>query len=919
MADERFYLRFENDPAPVDMEMGAEFIGWDKAKLMMKQRDNAFGRDESFDASEAEYAPERGHHFDKLQQAFDQHSFEMNVVQGIEADGRTIEYNLDGGGTETNEVDYLRSPLIQNSQYQLLKDRMDTKINVFSDTTLDGEPIDPLITENILYYAYPTTDVSSWKTSAPDSRISYAAYTKTAAPATYNGLMVYQNTANVAVQYDIKNSLGSLFPYVGVSTLQPPQGFFPVPTQEALVYIEAQDTIYDLKIELTNIDYKVRNEINESGIGAFDGGSAEGSTARTSLVYRIGEDIGSSVRHEVYGKYFGDTEEPEYTFPSSFAFTIPILNRNERLYIYFENVIWGEFEPTNPGEQVLNYQYYQLFSTLTNVDIKITGTQVSYNTIVPMIRLVDVMRYWVKSACGLDIDAPRFESGGEFYPLRLSNGNLFRLKKDEPFYITGKMIMDSIFNQFLADYELNWSGLSVFFGIYEDFYRDVEIAFFDSRQFMDFTKTVNPRFAVNDVKVKFSKYESQRENTEANTVDEVHGEYEGLAPNKKAKNTYERVIEWVMSARTLERNRRAAIEETSTTATNDDDTLFCIDVNDEAIENTNAFTFTETSFLQHTYDPDLGNLTLRNDGSFSWVALGIVINQPFAITTIPAQLNQGTYNVLSVSDSQLVLFPIGGSPSSANDGERNTRYTYLVPTSTLDGVTWTDQDLTVSGLANADKYPNLRWSLGQSIDKYHKRYLASIALNHPNDYLRTTFYKNNPNAEINGKREGGQILTGYPEGSIDTRPQSANPILSTALFKNVMFVGNETTLAKWDTLAEYIRTVRGFIRFIDNNGIVRKFFSKIGGFSVYDDAIVFDEGEEKFEPFIINIWKEGDFVHINNEYQVTQLNYKAIGLKYRIMDRENELLYNPIWWHRIYVNGQKPESQNQLEEWLISL
>lgn len=918
MADEKFYLRFENDLDSVNMDMGAEFIGWDKAKLMMKQRDGGFGRDESFDASEADYAPERGHHFQKLQQAFDQHGFEMKVKQGVISEDRTIEYDLDGGGIETNEIDYLRSPLIQGGKLQLLKDRMETKINVFSDTTLDGEAIDPLITENILYYAYPTVDVSSWKTSAPAYGLSTARYTKFPSQnPIYNGVLKYINSAMVSLKYDIQDSVGFVFPVETVSVPQLTVGQYPPLSggSEGLVFIDAANNLNDVKVKLTNIQYKVKNIVNEGSSGSFSGGSASGSKAKSTLVYRIGTSFSDSVRTEVWSKEFGDTEQPFYNFPSNFTINIPFIARNERLYIYFENVIWGRFEPNNPGQSVQFYSYYSLDSRLDNLDVEITATQFSYNTIVPMLRLYDIMKYWVKSACGLGIDAPRFGIGGEFYPLRLSNGNLFRLKKNEPFYITGKQIMDSIGNHFLADYELNWDGQSIFFGLFEDFYKDVEIASFNAEQFQSLKKKINPRFTFSNVKFKFSKYESQRENTQQNTVDEIHGEMELFMPNG-TKNAYEKTIEWVMSARYLERNRRAAIEETSSTATNDDDTIFAIDVNDAAVENTNAIPFTENSFLQHAFDPESGALSLRNDGSFSWVALGITINQPFVITTNPSQENDGIYNVLTVSNSEITIFPISATPTSGNDGERNTRYTYLVDVSTLGGVTWTDQGLTITGVANADRYPNVRFPLGGSLGRYHSKYLATMAYFHENNYLRTTFYKNNPNAEINGLREGGQIRPGYPEGAVTVE----NPIITPFMYEQMVLTGNEITLATWDRLVEQKRTARGYIR-IPAANFVKKVYIKLGGWSVADQAIVFDEAEEKFEPYIINIWKDDQgFVRINaDDYHITQLKYDPQGLEYRIMDRENQLLYNPIFWNRIYINGNKPESQNQLEEWLMSL
>jgi hypothetical protein len=901
MAGENFYLRFENDPTAENIPMGSEFIGWDNAKLMMKQRDGGFARDESFDASEAEYVPGRGHFLDKMLQTFDEHGFEMKVKQGVVSEDRTIEYDIDGGGEKTNELASFTAPLIQGGKLQLLKDRFETKINLFSSRTLDGDLIAPLVPENVLYYSYPTVDISKWEQSEP--LVSRAGGSR------------YVSFFQSIKQSDIADTLTPFFYTSGLGNQ--------VTAVNTFKYIRAKDNLKDIQIKVDlDIDFIYRTIAGSPSDSAY-----------IELRWFIFDEPYTNAQPgsqfgTAYTKTITGTASQDFHLPNTLTFNIPAIGRNQCLSLFWA-LDWDNSHLPDDGcsnSDVFNPQQScgnpstGTFWRFNDTKMQITATRESYNTVVPMLRLYDIIKYWVKSASGLDIDAPRFAPGGEFYSIRNANGNLFRLKKNEPFYITGKMIMDSIGSQFLADYESNWGDASIFFGVFEDFYQDVEIALFKSNQFKEFSKTMNPRFMVNDVGVKFSKYESQRENTAQNTIDEVHGEYEGLMPNKKAKNTYSRTIEWAMSARYLERNRRAAIEETSSTATNDDDTLFAIDVNDQGASGTNAIPFTEQSYLQHRYTESTNKLSLKNDGSFSWLSLGIGTIQPFVITTNPTQKNQGIYSVYSVSDSELILIPGNGSnPTDGNDGERNTRYTYLIDTSTITGTTWRNEGLTVQGLSNSDKYPNLRFSLGQSIDKYHKRYLSTMLYYRSDEYLRTTFYKNNPNAVINGIREGGEIRSAYPEGSIG----GVTPILTPVLYQGITFVGDDITLATWDKLVEKIRTIRGYIRFVDNRGVVRKFYPKIGGWSVKDEAIVFDEGEEKFEPYIINISRaDQEYININNEYQVTQLRYEKTGeagLEYRIMDRENQLLYNPIWYKRIYVNGQEPSSQNELEQWLTSL
>lgn len=877
MANEQFYLRFNNDVSPTNIPTD-EFAGWDKAKLTIQQRADGFGRDEMFNATNAEYEPDSNHQFPKLLQADNQDGFEADVVQGIiSEDGETTsEFQLDFGGSTTDQVNSIEFPLVQNNKLQLLKQRLKTKVNVFSDKTLDGENIEPINLLRVLFKAYPYMQLSEWKQSK--------SITLNAGGSRYASF--FQSIQEYGIQ----------------DTLTPFQSFSNIGGFSAAVnlfeYIRAQNNLVDTLVTVnTDIDFEYR----------FSSGN---SNSRASIKlwyfvhdepYNTGDPIGPDDSDIVYTKELTGTTDQDFHLPEEITFTIPFIERGKLVSIF-----WA-FDWDN-GEGGIPEGTRWIFNSTA---MTMLANSYAYNTVIPVPRLYHVMEYWCKSVAGLDIDAERFNEGGEFWDLVLGNGNLFRLKED--FKVTGEELLSGL-KQFKADYELT-PEMKVFFGIFEDFYRDVEIARLkDNRQFQNFKKTYNERFKCNEFRIKFDQYESQRENTQLNTEDEIHGEYEALFANKFVENTHEVNIGWVLSARTQERMIRAAIEEASTAATNNDDTLFLRDITTQGLDNTNAIAFTERAYLQHQYDEDTNTLYLRNDGSFSWIALGIGTTQPFVITTNPSQDNDGIYQVEAVEDGELTLTPTAASPDDNNDGARWTRFTYLIDTGTLDAITHTTEDgVTASGIYNPDKYPNKRLSLGQTIEKYHKSYLATINLHRKNDYLRTTFYKNNPNAIINGLREGGVVTTEYPDGGKELE----GAILGTGLYTDITFFGNENTLSKWMQIAYDIRTIRGYITFEDNLGHLHRFFPKDAVWDNAEKMIVFNQGEEKYEPYIINIYRVDDNYIKVGSYDVTQLKYRFEGENLIVMDRENQRLYNPIFWNRVAVNGNVAESLNQLEEWLI--
>lgn len=876
---EKFYLRFSNEEE--ETLLIDEPFGYDSAKFIIKQEDKRYARDISFSDGEIdlEFGKYRKHYLEKILYHIDRYGYEAKISLIIEKEGESIGLDFDCKDSSTDGLTYFKCKLIQDAKLQVIKRNKDIKVDLFSDKDLFGNPIVPMVPEKILLKAKPVVQNSRWDKKSDLSKTIFSPDNLNHPVAVYNP-MVYLDT------YGLEDSLTPFQIYTQI----PNDSAEPLrEIKDDYLYIRANQNLKNLKIKIAQ-NFTARSYgFAGSGIGNATGGFyiAYGDDINTATVsafftYNISNPLGN---------------EKTYTNSNTFEFTIPILNRGQKVWIYYEQKVRG-LNPSLRHEINITGEGY----------IKATGVETAFNTISEAFRLSDVMKHLIKSISGLDITAPRFEQGGEFYDQYLLNGNFLRNIKDKPFYVTLKQIEEGL-TEFNADYEIQNDG-KIFFGLHRDFYTDNEIAFFNSTQFESFSKTFNPRFAVNKFVFEYKNYQSQKENSEENTADSVHGESEWKFANMNTENAREISVGWIRDAFLIESTRRKGFEEKNNTATQDDDKLFILDVYPKERIGAATIDFTETAFLQHSYDDNTGFLTLRNDGSFSFAGIGVTVDSfvPFYIT--PVQPNNGSYTVEEVASNYIVLQPNyspGNPASSANNGERFTTFRYSIPTSILAGINWTDQEFTsIDGIENGNNYSNLRFSIKRNMLKYHLEYLTACNYYHRNEYLASTFYKNNPDAHT--VYNGSDV----EEGS-DLIPNSN--MLSPVLFKDCVFI---TPFQDYKILADKIRTIRGFVRAIEPNGHVIRFYPKNVAYDPAKEALTI-EGEEKHEPVLINIVSVPNGVSINYEYQTARLKYQIDGDSVLLMDNENELLYNPVFWNRIAVNGAQAANLNELQEWLSLL
>jgi len=861
MANEKFYLDFISDgfgKVYIDEPFGFNSVSFD-----LNQKEKGMSRDVQFNGGESqfEFTHMRNHYLDKILYYHQKYGFESKVILGIEIKGfPTILGDLDFAKCITDGIEYFKCKVIQQSDLQIIKRRKSVKVDVFSDKDLDGNPITPLVTENMLFKAKPVFQTSKWEQSGDfnERLVSF-------------GIDYYYfNPAINQTQSEIEDTLG----------------FF-----EVLVKNNTADTFSVLKAK--NPLKKIQIDISDVLIH-FDTDVANGGNgyAELSLVIKKGKEFATAEKTTLFSAIRYENES--YDFSGGFLQTIESVDRGESVWVYFELKVR---ESTTLGT---GFERFECRISLANIKMKITAESTAYNSIVPSFRLVDVMRQVIKSISGNAISAPRFDVAGQFYDNRLFNGNFLRnvltvndngVTKTKPFLISLEDIEQSMV-EMKGDYEVNDP---VFFGIEKDYYTNIESGFFDDTQFSKMNKVFNDEYCVISMKYGYKNYQALKEISEPNSADVVHGMADMLLANKMVENKKEVVVEWNRDSFLGESSRRKGFEIASNTSAQEDDSLFCWDT----VKTVGDQSFEEVSEFKHEYNAATSKLSLRIL-DVNLIILGIEVGTPLVIYN---DLNQGSYIVFSITPNELMLTKTTGTISASNDGVRVTKYAYTLLESKIPFTNYTNQGFTeISNLNGKDSYSNLRYSVKRNVENYYNSYLATCNLYHKEKAITVTDYKNN-----------GLCSTTYlGKKIVENAPfVPSNPILSPMLFNDVVFANVE--FADFIALQNNIRSQRGYIRSIDNTGNVIKLYPKKMSYENLSKELTI-VGEEKFEPIGITIVKKDGLIEINSETILTKLIYKITGEMLYLYDLNNYRLYNSVYINKVSINGSLYETEKQLDD-----
>lgn len=867
MAGETFKLNFiTNGEGEFTI---SEPVGFDSADFSLMQDSKRYGRDVAFSGGNKEFTFYRmnDHKFDLLMYYYETYGWESEVQLIIIKDGiDNIIGDLDFFNSSTDQLEYFKCKVIQESSQAILKRRDDVKVDLFSDKSVDDNDIDPISTEKVLIKSKPIVQNSIWETpSALDKNINVDAG-QLESDTEY---FIFNPAVNI-IKSEIDDTLTVFDSFREVETIGTARAI----RKHDFILIEAQNNLKNINIDITNLDYNI------SAILAYGKGYAN-----YELELRHGSEWESAKIYKFFNGRLDDGDS--YSDTKDYNYKIDSLNRGDKIWFYF-------FCKINAKGQLLNGASIDVDLVINSLNVDITATSTAYNTVVPSVRLYDGVSQVVESISGLETTFPFAEPNGEMYNQRLFNGNLLRNITDKPFYFSFKDIQGWL-PEINGDYEIQ-SDNKVFFGKYEDFYKNNEVGVFDKITFEDYKKGFNKRYAINQFYYKYKKYQSQKENEVANTFDVVHGMSEWSILNKFVENKKEVSIPFVRDSFYIDEQRRKSLDLTESTSTQDDDTIFIVDC--KSLDQ--DLTFQETDFLQHTYQNN-GYLKLSNTGTFSFVLLGLAVGDTFKI--LGGDSNAGTYTIQEVTERYITINK--GSGSDSNNGERNTQFEYVVTTTTAPFTSWSNEDFAyVNNISDEENYANLKYTIKRNIVRFYNQYLATCNL-YTGSSIKNTLYKSNLDLELS--YGGVETIEGN-----EFTPET--PILSPYTHKITVVTDFNT----YKALEDEIRLNRGYIRTYDANKHVIKIYpTKLTYVNNAERGELTIEGEEKYEKAIIEIVNTGlGYVTLNDEYIVQKIKYENIGEKFYIFDEVGRLLYNPVFWHKISVNGATATDKNELEAWL---
>ena len=827
------------------------------------------------------------------------YGFESQIEYILERNG--VEFvlgELNFEGSETDELTYFFCKVVQNSKRASVKRREDTKIDGFATENLDGEPISPLTTTNILLKAKPVTQQSEWTKS------SFVIYTGTRLSVSQHAHF-QQPIVNIT-SYGIENTLSGSFSRF-INTFVGDTDFYNKVYDSGFV-----DAVQDLTENTMTLSNVVISYYIAEGTSFEDEWSS--SDGEIDLIFRVLptglDDYEASDQIGFARKSFKNpvlNTSPtltEYTYEfigteSLNPFNLPNLSGNADRYDVTLPDSTIELPNLINGSRLCMYYDMGRDNTVTNWltgQHTMNSTSTAISSVIKGVRYVDLIKQSLLAINGMTLNAPRFDDGGEFYDLFAFSGNLIRQKDDVPFYLTFKDRRENL--QFVnADLQVNQDD--VFALQYQDFYDNVDNGGFLLATNEKFKGTYNTSYTANLFEYKFKTYEKDRD--EENTLDAVHTESQWSPNNKLVKGTKKVEVNDIFDPFAIEAQRRQAVKET--TALDGDDKIHVLDCIPLSPSARGGFGVG----LTHNIDDD-GRVQLLNDGTFNWSLLGFILGSDFNITSDD---NTGSYTVYEITSNIVTLTPVSPSSQSFTGVSlTNVDFPY-------EDVGWTnrtneDFDL-IENLLNPDNFSNLKYTIRRNMAHWES-VLNTISM-YISDDIKNTEFKNN-----------GLLVTQFDGGT--TYTENGNIVLDKTKAILTPKEYNNDLIAEYDDVLalvskyESIDTVGGFIRVQDTNGGIKKIYPKKLGYN-WATRVLNVIGEERYENETVTITKTEEIIYINEVgYSIEQLGdlfYEANGDYIVLFDINNVNLINFTKYDKFIVQEETFENPIDLIQAIVDL
>lgn len=880
----RFFLRFVSLEFTELYEI-TEPVGFDVANFILKQDSDRYARDIVYGCDNTELTFYDCSGFAKtgkeqivspngriseyldmgvewILQTFKRFGFESEIEFVLFKDNLEFTVGmLDLSNPNTDEKTFFGLQIIQNTQVADYKRHEGTTINLHSTKNVRNETITPVETIDFLRKAVEIEVVNTY--SMPKRVYEKAGYIRP--------YLNYSNIQNIVQFKDTKqfNEKGYYSRDLAI------QGY---------VLVDAKSFYRDLKIKVET-DFKVLYRV---GSGSNVGG------VKVRLWVAIYTDPFNTLTVDdfvIYEKVITGNNEQLVTIDPLIEYEISNLSIGQKISVYWK-FSWD-----------VAHVEGQTFFDFTKIDVKLTGLETSLDTIVTGVRYIEAMKQCSKFINNLPVDANRWQIGKEFYNQFLFNRSGISQNKIKPFNTNFSEILGSV-NEVNGDYEI--LNNKIFVGHYEDFYVKNEIAVFKIIPSKEKTVAWLERFKINLWSFGYKTFEQNR--LSVNTAYDIHTQVERIIGNLKVENKKDVEVDLVRSGYSQQIVTDLEIKNPSTSNENDDK-VYIVDV----IPLENGYVQTFSANLQMgIFD---GKLSLYNketaakeeDSLINWARVGITLGQTFYIES---GQSSGTYTVLEIKQTALVLNPIGFTPSFQGDS-------FVKISFQLQNIVWqtrTNEEFAeIKGIANANRYPNLKYSIARNEKHWHS-FLKTAISYCKNKILQTSYFKNDIELET---RLSTEIALLKEKANLDI-PESVEKILSGKSHRLTVYAGFYDVL----DFLEQLKIERGFVRCYGlENEIIKGFVKDLD--YTWKTAELVLEIEELFEEEVFAITYANGILTINNVKYDVNGNvdwFKCTALDYfQFYDKNSVPITNIIYYKFVFLNGVFYDNSDDLVNALVNL
>jgi len=566
-----------------------------------------------------------------------------------------------------------------------------------------------------------------------------------------------------------------------------------------------------------------------------------------------------------------------------------------RLWIYLEPFSEADFNQYQ-SSSLANYSVY---ATMENMNIEITATSTAIDSVSDGVRDIDYKKQCFKSATGLNVIAPKYDVGGQFYDNFVFNGKLIRQFTDQAFYGTIKENVSQLV-ELNSDYQINKDA--VYIGQYNDYYTNKEIGAFLTAPEQSFKSSFNDRYSINRFEYKYKSFEQDSE--ESNTIDAIHTSTQWLLPNKQVENNLKIEVDFVRDAFEIESLRRQGINTKETTSLSNDDKVYIIDCIQLAPNTRKSF----TAVLQYQYSDDDNTFKLLSNGRFNWTLLGFNVGNIIKVNGID-------YVVQAYEGSVITLKYTGTS----NDNGTEV-FTIDYP---LTNVLWqnrTNQEFDlIENIATGNNFSNLQYSIGRNLEHWYS-YLKTACKYHLLGKIKNTYFKSN--GEATTQFRGGRIIK---ENADILVSYLGNAILSPYIYTTKLVADYNDVLSILE-LMETINSdnsIGGFIRVMDNEFRMAKIYPTKLNYK-WSTAELDITGEVKQESEYLEITSTSSGLIIIDEVGyytdiIKPLSLRTEGDYIQILDSRGIALNNLIKFDKVRVNSEIFSNIVELSNELLTL